>query len=796
MVSDDSARVVDPFNSNNSIDGGDNDSIGNQLNDSLPNGIVQINKTLSEPDSAEPPAKKPKGNIDDFSKLDADITFQEAELNFKFNPLMENVQIEEDVKWLSNSGNDVQNLSPDVLHTWLKWGEQKTTIDDDSRFCDPLILQQILNAKTKFDGIDRHEIDDARAKCNPFEAIKCSIFQNRSAVKIANIDAALNFMFTDPKDENGESLVRDLLHFADICAGPGGFSEYILWRNKWNAKGIGFTLRNEDDFNMHAFSAGKTETFSRFYGVKEDGNILDPENIQSLQQYVLQQTNGTGVCVLMADGGFSVIEKNSQEILSKRLYLCQCLAALSLVQKGGHFIVKLFDVFTLFSAGLVYLMHQCFKQITIIKPNASRPGSSERFLIGKYKKMNTDTIRDYLCRINQTIWDNDKKTDEISDDCIEVVPYDIMKEDQNFCNYLYESNNTIGQSQVNSLLRIVAYCNYTNLIELRREKIRRKCLEAWMLPNEQQNAVSKSIDETFIKLMKNWLSVKEFMMFSGNKLSKDAELSRIFHSRSDWFFVPVDSAEESGTNMRTFFMSCGGYDVWYYSSNGMWKHLQNIALEISGNTLIYGDIVIELNAEEKPITALHIIDGMVLGGQDIRHLPLHERFRMCERFANSLNKPSTLVMRNYGDKYIASSPITCKKFYPMNDFRQFFEQLCSRTLTNGRQRLGLTVKDSLGVDRWYAPRGILFMNDMKPNIGRAFSKTFQKDYFYDRSTRKTFFLDQIEDAKSIYASFKTTFVNRHLWEWKFETQVFDELSVKEKCYDVLYRCDLDEFIYE
>ena len=35
----------------------------------------------------------------------------------------------------------------------------------------------------------------------------------------------------------------DLLYFADICAGPGGFSEYMLWRKRWHAKGFGFTIK-------------------------------------------------------------------------------------------------------------------------------------------------------------------------------------------------------------------------------------------------------------------------------------------------------------------------------------------------------------------------------------------------------------------------------------------------------------------------------------------------------------------------------------------------------------------------
>lgn len=37
----------------------------------------------------------------------------------------------------------------------------------------------------------------------------------------------------------------DVLYFADICAGPGGFSEYVLWRKEWHAKGFGFTLKGK-----------------------------------------------------------------------------------------------------------------------------------------------------------------------------------------------------------------------------------------------------------------------------------------------------------------------------------------------------------------------------------------------------------------------------------------------------------------------------------------------------------------------------------------------------------------------
>ncbi len=39
---------------------------------------------------------------------------------------------------------------------------------------------------------------------------------------------------------------------------------------------------------------------------------------------------------------------------------------------------KLFDVFTLYSVGLIYLMWHAFEHVTIFKPVTSRPANSER----------------------------------------------------------------------------------------------------------------------------------------------------------------------------------------------------------------------------------------------------------------------------------------------------------------------------------------------------------------------------------------------------------------------------------
>ncbi|KAF5403251.1 Ribosomal RNA large subunit methyltransferase J, partial [Paragonimus heterotremus] len=208
-----------------------------------------------------------------------------------------------------------------------------------------------------------------------------------------------------------------ILYFADVCAGPGGFSEYLLWRRCnataissecvspnpdesnearksceidtpdlpcLNVKGFGMTLTGSCDFREGDFQAGPPEAFLAHYGPEKDGDITKWSNLASFAALVDRGTNHAGVHILVADGGFDVSGAyNLQEVLSKRIYLGQCLCALIVLQPGGHFLTKLFDTFTEFSVGLIYLMSQVFEEIMIIKPITSRPANSERYLLCK-----------------------------------------------------------------------------------------------------------------------------------------------------------------------------------------------------------------------------------------------------------------------------------------------------------------------------------------------------------------------------------------------------------------------------
>lgn len=721
----------------------------------------------------------------------------------KWDPETEEIVLKETVKWLINDSDDLAELTRDDLDSWIKIGDKKLTIDDEDKFCNPEMLAEVLRSKSIFDNLGAEDMRRARTKCNPFETIRGNIFLNRAAVKMANMDAMFDGMFTNPIDENGDPIVKEdnLLYFADVCAGPGGFSEYILWRKKWHAKGFGFTLKAENDFKLQDFFAGHPETFDPFYGIHEDGNVFDPENIKSLENYVLKQTDDVGVHFMMSDGGFSVEGKeNVQEILSKQLYLCQCLVALLIVREHGHFVTKVFDLFTPFSVGLIYLMYKCFQQISIVKPNTSRPANSERYLVCKWKKSNTDTIQHHLFDINQEMWRN--KNSNI--DTIELVPLEVLESDERFFNYIVESNNTIGQNQIVGLLKIAAYCKDNTLNETRQDYYRTESLKIWNLPDAMRKMNIRSGNDVLMhEMLGSWQKQKEFMNAPDKCLSGPVEnnsLSDNFRDIYDWHFVALDTIENSVKNVRTFFMSRGGHNVHMYNpSSSSWQAIhQNTKIELSPDTLIYGEIVKELNGQGRSQTithALHIIDGIVLGGKDIRQLSLTKRIKMCQKFAKALNKPQKMLSDKTGSSVEMSTPIRCKQLFPLSSLSRFFDRLVPYKLKDLTVRLGFILRNDTEPDRFFVPRGLLFMKETKENLLKMFSKTAQKFYYFDKKNGHSFFLDTIPDPQSIYASFKSTYVCRRLWKWETEAQVAEHLRegvIKET--NLVYRTDFIDFV--
>jgi cap1 methyltransferase len=115
----------------------------------------------------------------------------------------------------------------------------KSTISNEgenllSGYCDKNLVNELMTCKTEFDKLDHKIFIDARFRVNPYERLGRSLFQNRAALKMANMDKIAKITEIEKVSEEvifqiiiekcKFFLIFLVLYFADICAGPGGFT--------------------------------------------------------------------------------------------------------------------------------------------------------------------------------------------------------------------------------------------------------------------------------------------------------------------------------------------------------------------------------------------------------------------------------------------------------------------------------------------------------------------------------------------------------------------------------------------
>jgi hypothetical protein len=207
-----------------------------------------------------------------------------------------------------------------------------------------VLLGRLQRAKTRFDALDSESFLAARRACNAFERLGRHRFLNRSAMKLVTLDFV--FGWTAAAAERPEAFA-----FADICGGPGGFSEYLLWRlqqqlgmasdhvdsadatkrnEHWRrVDGFGITLRDAanrcdwrlptrlarvidddesrttgSDHDSHEAVEGESlATFTVCYGADGTGDVYSLANVRHFRDAVLAR-QPSGVALAVADGGF------------------------------------------------------------------------------------------------------------------------------------------------------------------------------------------------------------------------------------------------------------------------------------------------------------------------------------------------------------------------------------------------------------------------------------------------------------------------------------------------------------
>lgn len=181
--------------------------------------------------------------------------------------------------------------------------------------CDAALREKLSRAKGEFDEIPVAVFKRVRSACNPAEALGRGSFLNRSAMKLANIDAIVAGQLSlggsggsdqeqsAEKQEKAKVVARGGGHsgagceplqakalpsiqpaakkallFADLCGGPGGFSEYLLRRRRQinlPARGWGISLREGDGGGGSSSGIGIRDSTAAQNSSRDDAVVGD-----------------------------------------------------------------------------------------------------------------------------------------------------------------------------------------------------------------------------------------------------------------------------------------------------------------------------------------------------------------------------------------------------------------------------------------------------------------------------------------------------------------------------------------
>lgn len=172
-----------------------------------------------------------------------------------------------------------------------------------------------------------------------------------------------------------------------LAEAPGGFMESIYtYRKKQKCFNqdeyytMSLISEDKDVPNLHKLKDIITDnTLTLIEGVDGTGSLYNYKNIQHLRTVLPGRAD-----IVTADGGFNFCEQyNYQEQLSYKLIFSEIISALYVLKKGGHFVLKIFDIFTDNTIDLLYFLSRFFKDVYIIKPFSSRPANSEKYIVSK-----------------------------------------------------------------------------------------------------------------------------------------------------------------------------------------------------------------------------------------------------------------------------------------------------------------------------------------------------------------------------------------------------------------------------
>tara|TARA_R110002072_G_scaffold7904_4_gene42012 strand:- start:591 stop:1802 length:1212 start_codon:yes stop_codon:yes gene_type:complete len=313
------------------------------------------------------------------------------------------------------------------------------------------LYNYLVNIKKEIDKYNS-SWDNYKKFTNPFEYIHTYNNDLKSSIcKLKPISRAFYKLIEICNIFHLLNIDSPILSF-HLAEGPGGFMEAINYLRKDFDDDLyyGITLI-DNDINVPSWKKSKTildnKKYKLEYGPSKDGNLFKKENLMYYHENMSNKFD-----LLTGDGGFDFsLDFNNQETNSFKLILVQVIYALVLQKRGGNFILKIFDVFTLPTIQTIMILSSVYDNVYLCKPNTSRIANSEKYLICKNYKCNKNIIKFFINNFDNLFQSKQNIASLLNIN----IPY-------LFLNKIEEYNAIYGQQQIENINFTINLINISN----------------------------------------------------------------------------------------------------------------------------------------------------------------------------------------------------------------------------------------------------------------------------------------------------------------------------------------------
>ena len=325
------------------------------------------------------------------------------------------------VVWLQG----LKCATPEItVETWKPQSAAHLNAVLNSRFCTPFYINKLQEAHQQASILRKENIDNLNAildKVNPANIVKMS---RGGEAEVRNLDNLV--FFTEMAKGGNCGIVLNLTDGLDCLP-------YYLQGKSARFNSVHICISTDSGTPVATINQGA---------------VCQLDDISQRVKSISQISNEQGISLVFSD------LNHSDELSSKRDLLSLSIIALKLLGAGGMFVCRVFETLTRFSVGLLYIFHQLFDKLTIVKPVMSQVFNSQRFLVCKGFNGDKKHYVAYLEKVLNQLMTLD--CNESALDIVEIIPMQLLYSEQ-FYSFVKKTNEQLAHIQLQNIVQLENY---------------------------------------------------------------------------------------------------------------------------------------------------------------------------------------------------------------------------------------------------------------------------------------------------------------------------------------------------